>query len=182
MDATPRRPHRQLTSRVDAPLCRRQACAKAKQDSGGRRCSAPLVLRSDRLDPIRKRLHEVLQEFAGAIADELALLIEELVGMADIGFGLLHGRHVQKHERLPEMMIGAEGSDRARRAADDRTRLAVPDTASIGSRTNIQCILEDGRHRPIIFWGDEQHGVSGLDALAECSPLRGRRVGLKISL
>jgi hypothetical protein len=23
--------------------------------------------------------------------------------MADIGFGLLHGRHVQKHNRLPQM-------------------------------------------------------------------------------
>ncbi len=27
------------------------------------------------------------------------MFIEELVGMADIGFGLLHGRHVQKNER-----------------------------------------------------------------------------------
>ena len=41
----------------------------------------------------------VEQDFPGAIADELAVLI---VGMTDIGFGLLHGRHVQKHARLPE--------------------------------------------------------------------------------
>jgi hypothetical protein len=52
----------------------------------------------DRLDPIRKCLHERLQEFAGAVADEIAVFIEELVGMADIGFRLLHGRHVQKHQ------------------------------------------------------------------------------------
>ena len=76
--------------------------------------SDALALRSDRLGPIRKRLHERLQEFTGAFADELALLIEQLVGMAEIGFGLLHGRHVQKHQRLPEMMVGAEGPDRAR--------------------------------------------------------------------
>ena len=69
------------------------------------KASDALALRSDRLDPIRERQHELLQEFAVAIADELAVLIEELVGMADIGFGLLHGRHVQKHERLPQMMI-----------------------------------------------------------------------------
>jgi hypothetical protein len=38
---------------------------------------------------------------------------EQLVDMADICFGLMHGRYVQKHERLPQMMIGAEGPDRA---------------------------------------------------------------------
>src|SRR4051812_7912544 len=91
----------------------------------------PLAFRSCRLDPIRERLHELLQEFAGAVADELAMFIEELVGMADISFGLLHRRHVQKHERLPQMMVGAESPDRARRTADDRTGLAVPDAASI---------------------------------------------------
>jgi hypothetical protein len=83
-----------------------------------------LTSRLDRLNPIRECLHELLQEFAGAVADELelAMFIEEFVGMADIGFGLLRGRHIQKHKRLPEMMIGAEGPDRARRAADNRTR------------------------------------------------------------
>jgi hypothetical protein len=42
-----------------------------------------MALRSDRLDPICERLHELLQEFAGAVADELAVLIEELVGMTE---------------------------------------------------------------------------------------------------
>jgi hypothetical protein len=71
-----------------------------------------LASRPDPLDPIRKRLHEVLQKFACTIVDELAMFIERLVGMADIGFGLLHGRQVQKHQRLPEMMIGTEGRRR----------------------------------------------------------------------
>src|ERR1700704_2356673 len=110
------------------------------------KASDPLASRSDRLDPICERLHELLQEFSGTVVDELALLIEQLIGMADIGFGLLHGRHVQKHQRLPQMMIGTEGPDRARRAADDRTRLAVPDAASIRPGADIQCILENGRH------------------------------------
>src|SRR5882757_8789241 len=150
---------------------------KSVRAAGGVRCAD---LGTVRLDPTRKRLHEVLQEFAGAIADELAVLIEELVGTTDIGFGLLHGRHVQKHERLPEMMIGAEGPDRARRAADNRTRLAVPDAASIRPGADIQRILENGRHRPIIFGRDEQNCIGGLDALAERGPLRGRRAGLQI--
>src|SRR6266849_3801684 len=145
-----------------------------------RRASDALPLRSDRPDPIGKRLHELLQEFAGAVADELAMFIEQLVGMADIGFGLLHGWHIQKHERLPQMMIGTEGPDRARRSADDRTRLAVPDAASIRPGADIQCILENGRHRTVIFGRDEQHRVSGLDALPERGPLRGRSCGLQI--
>src|SRR5258708_27695795 len=139
-----------------------------------RLASDALALRSGRLDPIRERLHERLQEFAGTIVDEFAMLIEQLVCMADIGFGLLHGRDVQKHERLPQMMIGPESPDRARRSADDRTRLAVPDAASIRPGANIQCILENGRHRTGIFRRDDQHRVSSLDSLAESGPLRRR--------
>src|SRR6266436_4806479 len=78
------------------------------------------------------------------------------------------------------MMIGAEAPDRARRAADDRTRLAVPDAASIRSGTDIQCILKSGRHRPVVFRRDEQHRVGSLDALAESGPWRGWRGDLEI--
>ena len=85
-----------------------------------------VALRSDRLDPIRERMHEVVLEYSSAVADELAMFI----GMAGVGLGLLHGRHVQKHERLPRTIIRTEGPDRARRAVDDRTGLAVPDTTS----------------------------------------------------
>src|SRR6266700_7657655 len=141
---------------------------------------APLPLKPDRLNPIRERLHELLQEFAGAVADHLAMLVEELVGMADISFGLLHGGHVQKHERLPQMMVGAESPDRAWRAADNRTRLTVPDAAAIRPGAYIQRILESCRHRAVIFGRDEQHRVSGLDSLPERGPLSGLRFGLEI--
>src|SRR5258708_7343165 len=162
-------------SAIAISLSRMAAVARAC-----RKPSDALALRSDRLDPIRERLHELLQKFAVAVADELAMFIEKLVGMADIGLGLLHGRYVQKHQRLPEMMIGTEGPDRARRTTDDRTRLAVPDAASIRPGADIQRILESGRHRPVIFGGDEQNCIGGLDALAECDPWRGRSCGLQI--
>jgi hypothetical protein len=42
------------------------------------KASDALTLGPDRLDPIRECLHELLQEFAGAVADELAMFIEEL--------------------------------------------------------------------------------------------------------
>jgi len=35
---------------------------------------------------MRERLHELLQEFAGAIAAELAMFIDKLVDTADGGF------------------------------------------------------------------------------------------------
>jgi hypothetical protein len=60
----------------------------------GRKASCGMTLRADRHDPVRERLHELFQELAGAIVDELALLIEQFVGVADIRLGLLHGWYV----------------------------------------------------------------------------------------
>src|ERR1700755_3416365 len=37
------------------------------------------VTLTDRLDPIRERLHELMQEFAGAVADELSIFVEQFV-------------------------------------------------------------------------------------------------------
>src|ERR1700761_8227408 len=101
-----------------------------------------LASRSNRLDPVRKRLHDPPQECAGAVTDQRAMFVKQLVDMTDIGFRLLHSRHVEEHERLSQMMIGAESPDRARRAANDRTGLAVPDAASIRSGADIQRILQ----------------------------------------
>jgi hypothetical protein len=50
-----------------------------------RKASDALPLRSHRLDPIGERLHELLQDFAGAVAGELPMFIEKLVDMANIG-------------------------------------------------------------------------------------------------
>ncbi len=58
--------------------------------------------------PNSRTLHELLQEFAGAVVDELATFIEELVGMADIGFRAAARSARSETQRLPEMMIGAE--------------------------------------------------------------------------
>jgi hypothetical protein len=52
---------------------------------------------------MRERLHELLQEFAGAIAAELAMFIDKLVDTADGGFGLRHREHVQKHDDASEI-------------------------------------------------------------------------------
>jgi hypothetical protein len=59
------------------------------------------------------RVHEMLQEVACFLIGELAICVEELAGSANIRFWLLHGRHVQKYERLPEMMVRAKPANGA---------------------------------------------------------------------
>ena len=83
-------------------------------------------------DPCGISLHEILQELVRAIVDELAVGVEQLVGAADIGFGLRHGRDIKEDKRLPQMMVGAKSTDTARRGTDDRARLTVPCALAIG--------------------------------------------------
>jgi hypothetical protein len=66
--------------------CQAQHALSSSKCSRGRpRCHKtldPPAFRSDCLDPFRERLHEVVQELADIIVDEVAIFIEELVGMA----------------------------------------------------------------------------------------------------
>jgi len=74
------------------------------------------------------------------------MFIEELVGMADIGFGLLHGRHVQKHERLPEMILAPKAPIALGEPLTIAPGLRSQTLPSIRPGADIQCILENGRH------------------------------------
>jgi len=38
----------------------------------------------------------------------LSLRIEQLHSAADVSFGLLHGRNIQKYKGLPEIIIGVK--------------------------------------------------------------------------
>jgi hypothetical protein len=131
-----------------------------------------MALRSDRLDPICERLHELQQEFAGAVADELAVLIEEPVGMTDIGFGLLHGRHVQKHERLRQRLLAP--------IAPGEPLTIAP---GLWSQTLLPCGLKPtsraffrtaGTDR--LYSGHKQRRISSFDTLPERGPWRRRKV------
>ena len=71
--------------------------------------------------------------------------------MAEIGFGLLHHRHVEEHAGLAQLVVGAEPADRAGRGADDRRRLLVPHALAIGPRADVDRILEHAGDAAIIF-------------------------------
>jgi hypothetical protein len=71
-------------------------------------------------DPPGEGVHEAGQEFQTACVDHLAPRVEQFVGVTDIRLGLLQSLNVQKHERLTQMMIGAETADRTRRSTNDR--------------------------------------------------------------
>ena len=107
------------------------------------------------------------------------MLIEQLVGETEVRFGLLHSREVQKHERLPQVMIGAEASYRARRRADDRAGFAVPHALPIRSGPDVQGVLESSRNGAIVLGRHEQDRVATRGALAERRPL-GRRLVVEI--
>ena len=73
------------------------------------------------------------------------------------------------------MVVGAEATDGTGRNGHDRTRLFRPDALAIGPRADIDGILENARHRSIIFRREEQDRIDRLDAIPERSPRRRRR-------
>src|SRR5690348_10421941 len=77
-------------------------------------------------DPALEAGHHAAAEIASGGIGEASMLVHQLVYAADIRLGLLHARHVEENQALAQMMIGAEGALRARRAADDGAGLAVP--------------------------------------------------------
>jgi len=80
-----------------------------------------------------KRLHELLQEFAGCLVCKPALRIEKLVRAADVDLRLLHRQNVQKHQRLPQVMVRAKSTDWSGRGADHRAWFSVPGILAVWS-------------------------------------------------
>ena len=134
----------------------------------------------DQVDPIRERRRDLFDQALERPFRQRAVLPERLVGdMAEIGFGLLHHRHVEEHAGLPELVVGAEPADAAGRGGNDRRGFALPHALPIGTRADVDGIFEPAGDRAVIFGGDEQHPVGGGDLFAEADPF-GRRAGLHI--
>src|SRR5690606_7980616 len=68
--------------------------------------------------PGGERLHEALQEFLRPVVVQFAIVVEQLVCAAHIGFGLRHGRNVQRHQNLTQMMVCAKAAHGTGRDAD----------------------------------------------------------------
>src|SRR5256885_12448382 len=105
----------------------------------------------DELDPLREGLPESLQELPGGIIGEIRRFVKQFRRATYVGLGLLHRRNVQKHERLSQMMVGAEARERTRRDTDDRTGFPVEDAVALRPRRDIDRVLEDARNRPVVF-------------------------------
>src|SRR4051812_45928022 len=87
----------------------RSACGPRPTASPPSTTSAP-ELRSS-LDPCREGLHDLAEELFRLVALERAVVVEHLADAADIGFGLLQHGHVEEHERLAQVVVGAEAAD-----------------------------------------------------------------------
>ena len=48
------------------------------------------------------------QEISGGLVDEFAFGVEQFIRTTQIDFGLLHGRHIQKHQGLAQVMVGSK--------------------------------------------------------------------------
>jgi len=105
--------------------------------------------------------------FPCPVIGELAVGIEQLVGAADIGFGLRHRRNIQEDKRLPQMMVGAEPVDTAWRGTDDCTRLIALCALATGARADIDRVLQHGWHRAVMLGRDEKNRVGCPDAFAK---------------
>ena len=99
--------------------------------------------------------------------------------MSEVHLGLLHGRDVEKHERLAQMVIGTETSDRARQGTDDRAGLSVQHALPVISGANVQGVLERGLNGAIVLGRHEQNRVRARDAIAKLRPL-GRRLVVQV--
>src|SRR5271163_1848666 len=127
-----------------------------------------------RNDPRFIGLHEPLQEFSRSVVDELAVGVEQFVRAADIGFRLRHRGDVQKHQRLPQMMVSAESADTARRGADDRTWLTAPCVLATRPGADIDSVFQDRWHRAVILGRHEKNCVDRADAFTKRRPFRRR--------
>src|SRR3990167_2676547 len=114
------------------------------------------------LHPLGIGVDELFQERLDAIAEHAGLL-EETAGIAQVSLRLLHHRHVEKHHGLAQVLVGAEAADSARRRTEHGARLAAEGALAVGARADVDGVLHRCRHRTVVFRGDEQQRVGGLE-------------------
>ena len=92
---------------------------------------------------------------------------------ADVGFGLLERRDVEKYERLSKVLIRPEPADTAGRHADNSSRFAVEGALSHRPRAYIDCVLENAGHGSVVLRCGEQQRINGAHLLSERNPIGG---------
>jgi hypothetical protein len=95
-------------------------------------------------------------------------VIEQFVGFGEVDFGLLHHRHVQEDEALPQVVISPEGGDIAGGIAEDGGGLLVPHAAAGRAGTDIEGIFQDTGYGAVVFGCDEHNTVHVLHGFTEC--------------
>src|SRR4051812_36784252 len=69
---------------------------------------------------------------------KLAFFIKTAVShISQIGFGLLHDGHIQKHADLAKLVVGPKSPNATGRGCYDCARLLVPHALAIGAGANI---------------------------------------------
>jgi len=123
-------------------------------------------------DPVRKGLEEFAQKSTHRFVGQGPRLVEQFVRAANIGLGLLHCGDIEEYQRLSQVMIRAKSADRAGRCAHDRRRLSVPGILAVGTRSDIECVLQNSGDRAVVLGRHEQHGIARANGFAKPEPRR----------
>src|SRR6476620_2674986 len=148
--------------------------------SVGRILRQKLARAVNHVDPVVEGMGESLDQFLERTLLQATAVVKAVVAdVAEIGLGLLHDRHVEKHRCLTDLMVSSETADASRRCRDDRTRLLVEHALPVGPRADVDRVLQDSGDATIILGTAEQHAVRLADLLAETGPLLGR-IGIEV--
>ncbi len=99
-------------------------CRAHRYDAMGRRRRC--ACRGRAAAPIRPGSGAGSDVFGGVLVLEVALLVEAFRDVGDHHFGPNQRVHVEEHEHLAEVILGADGAECAERGAHHRYRLGVP--------------------------------------------------------
>ena len=96
----------------------------------------------DQINPIGNGFRHLNDKVLKRAVLQLSITVEAVVCYpAQIRFGLLHYRHIEKYTDLPKLMVGPESANSSGRSRDDRPWLFVPNAVTIWSRPNINRVF-----------------------------------------
>src|SRR5579859_618386 len=78
-------------------------------------------------------------------------------------------------------MVSTEAADRAWRHSYDGGGLFAPDAVAIGTRADVDGVLQHAGDGAVVLWSDEEHGVRRSDLVAEGDP-GGVRLALVVEI
>src|SRR5215204_1709298 len=140
-----------------------------RRPSSARDCFATLAMTAETLSLLPDQAgpgcevgHHVPDEALCGLVEQVALGVEFGVRLADQHLGLVDRVHVEKDAAAPQIVLGAGAAGHAGGGAEDRDGLAGERLVG-RARSPVDRVLQDARHRVVVFRAGEQERVGLLD-------------------